>query len=62
MNHDKSWLAKVYVLVIRHRNQLVVVVIPLGKDDVKYVRFSSNGMDYGVHVVDTGSEQSHATW
>ena len=40
---------------------LVAVVIPLGKDDVKYVRSSSNGMDCGVHVADIGSEQSHAT-
>jgi len=38
-----------------------VAGILLGKDDVKYVRFSSSGMDCGVHVVDIGSEQSHAT-
>jgi hypothetical protein len=40
------------VLDIKLRNQLVQEDMPLDKEDVKFVKFSLNGKDYGVLVVD----------
>jgi hypothetical protein len=45
------WLVKVYVYVIKHWNQLALAVILEAKNVVRYVKFSWDGMDYGVHAV-----------
>ena len=51
---ELEWLVKVYVVGIRPRNQSDLVVTQVDKDVAKYVRYSSSGKDYGVHVVDIG--------
>jgi hypothetical protein len=40
------------VLDTKLKNQLVQVDMHLGKEDVKFVKFSLNGKDCGVLVVD----------
>lgn len=47
-----NWPAKVYVYVIEHQNLLALVDMFVARNVVRSVRFSLNGMDYGVHVVD----------
>jgi hypothetical protein len=47
-----NWPAKVYVYVIEHQNLLALVDMFVARSVVRSVRFSLNGMDYGVHVVD----------
>jgi hypothetical protein len=42
------------VVGTRPRNQLELVVTLVDKDVAKYVRYSSSGKDYGVHVVAIG--------
>jgi hypothetical protein len=46
-----KWPAKVYVSVIEHQNLLALVDMFVARNVVRSVRFSLNGMDYGVHVV-----------
>jgi hypothetical protein len=47
-----NWPAKVYVSVIEHQNLLALADMFVARSVVRSVRFSLNGMDYGVHVVD----------
>jgi hypothetical protein len=39
-NEIIKWSVREYALAIKHQNQLVVVVILLDRNDVKYVRSS----------------------
>jgi hypothetical protein len=47
-----SWLVRKFAFLIRHR-LMVGVDIQIIKNDVRHVKYSSNGKDFGVLVVDT---------
>ena len=59
---EGRWLAKEYVYDIKRKSPSVQEGMLAVKRDARYAKFSSNGMDYGVHVVDTDWEQSLETW
>jgi hypothetical protein len=47
-----QWLVRKFAFLIRHR-LMVGAGIPIIKNDVRHVRYLSNGKDFGVLVVDT---------
>ena len=47
-----KWYVEVYAYVTRHQDLLVLVVMLLDRNAVKYVTCSCNGMEYSVLVVD----------
>jgi hypothetical protein len=56
---NKKWLVKAYVYVIGHKNQVVLVDMPVVRSAVRYVSYSCDGMDFGALVVVTDYEQDH---
>ena len=44
-------ICKVYAYVTRHANRLVLAVMLLDRNAVRYVKYLSNGMDHGVPAV-----------
>ena len=53
IKRELKWFVKIYVYDIEHKSQLDLVAMLLGKNAAKYVKYSYNGMDYGVHDVVT---------
>jgi uncharacterized protein YaaQ len=47
------------VYVIRHKNQVVLVDMPVVRSVARYVSYSCDGMDFGALVVVTDYEQDH---
>ena len=47
-----SWLVRKFAFLIRHR-LMVGADIQIIKNDVRHVKYSSNGRDFGVLVVGT---------
>ncbi len=57
----KKWRVKEFVLDIRLKSLLEPDDMLPARDDAKFVKSSSNGKVFGVHVVDTDLGPNHET-
>lgn len=47
-----------YVSITKHKNLMAQAAMLLARRGVRFVRYSYNGMAYGVRVAETGLEQN----